>query len=104
MYTAAILDHVGRVLLEREVSKFATPLIYIYFHRNEEKYKVYERLKDGLDQFLAWCRETKVTLDSPPRVLIQLKEVSRLKAQRQVSKCYCECFHILVNSLVPTSL
>ena len=52
--------------------------------RTEEKYKSYERLKEQLEVLLGWCSSTKDNIDNPPQVLIQLKEVSRLKAQRQV--------------------
>ena len=52
--------------------------------RNEEKYKSFERIGEALDLFLDWCRETKTSLDNPLKVLIQVKEVSRIKSQKQV--------------------
>eukprot|EP00116_Pleurobrachia_bachei_P001528 sb/3461790/ len=37
----------------------------------------------GKHLFLEWCRETKTSLDNPLKVLIQVKEVSRIKSQKQ---------------------
>ena len=50
----------------------------------EAKYKTANRLGEELDVLLAWIRETKEKLDHPPKVLVQLKEIARLKSQHQV--------------------
>jgi len=52
-----------------------------YNDRYEEKYKAFERLGEEIDLLKKWEKDIQYKLEHPARVLIQLKEVSRIKLQ-----------------------
>jgi len=49
--------------------------------RYEEKYKAFERLGEEVELVKKWEKDIQYKLEHPARVLIQLKEVSRVKLQ-----------------------